>query len=201
MRLLCDRDVADQYVLGTLPDAEAELFEEHFFDCRECAARVSAQTLLSGEGTVSVSRGGKFRLCTPRNQVIVGGSLAQAATLVSHGNAALVSRQALQVDAWSRLSTFNTANSVRFVRYGRLSLRQRVAASPEEWFTVLRRLGATALQLRVHARRSASCCYAHRCRLCQSVDLVDADVRRRLHESVAVACAPRDRKAAAGRGD
>jgi hypothetical protein len=155
MRHLCDRDIVDRYVLGTLPDAEAELFEEHFFDCRDCAARVSEQTLLSGEGTGRVSHGGKFRLCTPPNEVIVVGSLAQAATLVSHGNAALASRQALQDDAWSRLSTFSTANSVTFVRYGRLSLRHRVAGSPEEWLTVIKRLGATALQLRVHTSRGA----------------------------------------------
>jgi len=107
-----DEQEVERYVLGTLPDTEAELFEEHFFDCGHCAARVLAQTLLSDDRTLTLSpRGGRFRLFTHPSQMLVAGSLAQAASLVSHGNAALASGQALQDDAWARLSAFNAANS------------------------------------------------------------------------------------------
>jgi hypothetical protein len=110
VRYFCDPSIAERYVLGTLPDAEAELYEEHFFECTQCAARVSAHTLLSRDLTLNVSpRGGRFRLFTPPSQVVVAGSLAQAASLVSHGNAALLSRQALQDDVWARLSAFHAA--------------------------------------------------------------------------------------------
>jgi hypothetical protein len=153
-----DQNTIDRYVLGTLPDAEAERFEEHFFDCTQCAARVIAQTLLSSDRTFSVTpRAGRFRLFTPARQVIAAGSLTQAVSLVSYGNAALASRRALPDDAWAHLSAFHAASSVTFVRrqraYGLMSTHHRVAGSPEEWLNVLKRLGATALQLRVHASR------------------------------------------------
>jgi len=160
MNHVYESGVAERYVLGTLPDAEAELFEEHFFDCTECAARVSAQTLLLNHGTFrESSREGRFRLLTPPRQLVVVGCLAQAVSLVSHGNAALVSAHALQDDDWARLSAFHAANSITFVRnqniYGPLSLRRRVARSPEEWLNLLKGLGATGLRLRVHASRGA----------------------------------------------
>jgi hypothetical protein len=160
MQHICDRDVAERYVAGTLPDGEAELFEEHFFECKQCAVHVSAQTILSSDRTLGVSpRAGRFRLFTPPDQVVVAGSLAQAASLVSYGNAALASGEVLDDEAWARLSPFHAANSITFVRlqriYGTLSLRQRVAGSPEEWLIVLKRLGATTLQLRVRAIRGA----------------------------------------------
>jgi hypothetical protein len=160
MRYVCDPSAAEPYVVGTMSDAEAELYEEHFFDCKQCAAHVSAQTLMSSDRTLSVSpRAGRFRLFTPADQVVVAGSLAQAASLVSHGNAALASGQVLDDGAWARLSAFHAANSITFVRrqhvYGTLALRYRVADSPEEWLSVLKRLGVTALQLRVHASRGA----------------------------------------------
>jgi hypothetical protein len=36
------REVADAYVAGTLPDAEQDAFEQHFFTCGACLAQVQA---------------------------------------------------------------------------------------------------------------------------------------------------------------
>lgn len=143
------RATAELYVRGTLSDAEALPYEEHFFECGRCAVLVSEQALLDGERALAL-RPLSYRW---RRQIIVGGSLAQAAALVSHGNAALDDRGRVSHDAWSRLSTFVEANSVSFVRcesrWG-VKWSRRIADSPEEWLNVLNRRGASALQLAVH---------------------------------------------------
>jgi hypothetical protein len=144
-----DRAAAKRYVHGTMPDGEAANYEEHFFDCVRCASFVSEETLTDGERALAL-RPLSHRL---RRQIIVAGSLAQAAALVSHGNAALDDGGRVSHDAWSRLSTFVGANSVSFVRresvWG-MKWSRHVAASPEEWLNSMSRRGVRALQLAVH---------------------------------------------------
>jgi hypothetical protein len=143
------RATAERYVRGTMSDAEAVPYEEHFFECERCAALVSEETLMNAERALAL-RPLSYRW---RRQIIVGGSLAQAAALVSHGNAALDDGRRVSHDAWSRLTTFVEANSVSFVQcessWGVKRSRQ-IAASPEEWLNVLNRRGASELQLAVH---------------------------------------------------
>src|SRR5579864_7251175 len=43
------RSAVEQYLLGELPPSERDEFEEHFFDCQECAADLKATAaFLSG---------------------------------------------------------------------------------------------------------------------------------------------------------
>lgn len=41
---------AERYVLGELTEQQALAYEEHFFDCRECAEEVKAATALADDG-------------------------------------------------------------------------------------------------------------------------------------------------------
>jgi hypothetical protein len=92
-----------------MTDAEAVPYEEHFFDCARCAALVSEQALIDAERAIALPPSSmRWR----RRHFIARGSLAQAAALVSHGNAALGEDGTVPQDAWARLSPFVTANSV-----------------------------------------------------------------------------------------
>lgn len=41
--------MAEQYIAGTLPDPEAQAFEEHYFDCPVCLAQLQALQAVAGQ--------------------------------------------------------------------------------------------------------------------------------------------------------
>jgi hypothetical protein len=45
-----DEHLAERWLLGEIPEAEAEEFEKHFFECPECAAAVEAGQILLANG-------------------------------------------------------------------------------------------------------------------------------------------------------
>jgi len=56
-------DIAERYVAGTLPEADRDAFEEHFFSCEACLARLETlqhTAALVGAAAPATSRGGRY---------------------------------------------------------------------------------------------------------------------------------------------
>ncbi len=86
-RTIDAENVAERYVTGRLPAAEAAAFEEHYLDCPSCCARVEAAERLqrglrqlAEEAAEGVSRPGRSRLARAGRSPVWG--LAAAAVLV-----------------------------------------------------------------------------------------------------------------------
>src|SRR5277367_6719630 len=72
------QDILGAYIAGTLPDAQRDLFEEHFFACEKClqeveAARIAREVLLAGKGAKS---GASLRWLIPVAAVFIAAIVA-----------------------------------------------------------------------------------------------------------------------------
>ncbi|MGC8795148.1 MAG: anti-sigma factor family protein [Bryobacteraceae bacterium] len=81
-----ERQAAERYVLGELSREEREAFEEHFFDCPECAREVKAcAAFLANARALLRERQGGLRALLARmgeSQVLLGAALAACLVLV-----------------------------------------------------------------------------------------------------------------------
>lgn len=86
---------AASYLLGDLPEAERDAFEEHYFDCRECGDTVRAGATMLVTGREVVENDSSFRRFRPLKSALTGAAAAAAIVVATYQTAVIPRVQSL----------------------------------------------------------------------------------------------------------
>lgn len=86
---------AASYLLGDLPEAERDAFEEHYFDCRECGDTVRAGATMLVAGREVVENDSSFRRFRPLKSALTGAAAAAAIVVATYQTAVIPRLQSL----------------------------------------------------------------------------------------------------------
>lgn len=87
--------VAASYLLGDLPEAQRDAFEEHYFDCRECGDAVRAGAALFVTGREVVENDFSFRRFRPLKSALSGAAAAAVIVVATYQTAVIPRVQSL----------------------------------------------------------------------------------------------------------
>lgn len=82
-------EAAAGYLLGDLPAAEREAFEEHFFDCRECGDAVRAGATMLATGREVVESDSSFRRFRTLKAALSGAAAAAIVVIAAYQTAVI----------------------------------------------------------------------------------------------------------------
>lgn len=88
-------EAAAGYLLGDLPAAEREAFEEHFFDCRECGDTVRAGATMLATGREVVESDSSFRRFRSLKSALSGAAAAAVVVVAVYQTAVIPRLQSL----------------------------------------------------------------------------------------------------------
>ena len=86
---------AASYLLGDLPEAERDAFEEHYFDCRECGDTVRAGATMFANGREVVENESSFRRFRPLKSALASAAATAAIVVATYQTAVIPRLQSL----------------------------------------------------------------------------------------------------------